>query len=83
MVNGSLRPAVQAAFASLVMYFKERLAAGEMHPVQIKMKEAVVKAQAATYENVEHTWERWGAAVRRKFDVDNIGLTAKVGRCNV
>ena len=50
-----------------------------MRPVQIKMKEAVVKPRAATAENVEETLMLWGAAVRRKFDVDNIGLTAKVG----
>ena len=79
MLNGSLRPVLQAAFASIVMYFKERMRAGEMRPVQIKMKEAVVRARVATAEDAEGTLERWGAAVRRKFDVDNIGLNAKVG----
>jgi hypothetical protein len=83
MVKGPLRPVVQAAFASLVMYFEERLHAGEMRPVQIKLKDAAVKAQAACAANVETTLMMWGAAVRRKFDVENISLTAKVGRCNL
>jgi len=56
MVKGSLRPVVRASFASIVMYFKERLRAGEMRPVQIKMKEAVVKARVATAKNVEETF---------------------------
>jgi hypothetical protein len=81
MVMGSLRRAVQTAFATLVMYFQERLHAGEMRDVQIKMKQAVVYAGVATPANVEKTLEMWGVVVRRKFDIDNLVLTAKAGRC--
>ena len=37
MEGGELRPAVEIAFATLIMYYEERCAAGEMRQVQVPL----------------------------------------------
>lgn len=78
-IGGSLRKAVYAAFASQVMYFEERNTAGEMRSVAVKMKNAIAspKHGVCSVVDVEATIARWGRAVKAKFDVDNLHLTAK------
>ena len=45
--GGELRPAVAIAFASLLMYYDERKAAGEMREVLIAMEEVLHEVHTA------------------------------------
>lgn len=73
--SGQLRPMVHAAFASMVMYFHERTVANEMHDVRVAMMDAVKKAKLSNGD-AKATLHRWGSAIRNKFVVDNMHLTA-------
>lgn len=46
--DGALRPLLRAAFASMIMYHPDRMAAGEMRPVCMKLLEAVGKIGIST-----------------------------------
>ena len=41
--KGALRPAVEAAFASQVMYYEERVKEGECHDVSLRMQSVLVR----------------------------------------
>ena len=75
--DGELRPAVGIAFASLVMYYEERKAAGEMRSVQIEMEVAVRNVYAARGQEVDACVliPQWGKYIKSKFDLDNLRLT--------
>ena len=77
VVRGELRPAVIAAFATAVIYFKEMLLAGESSSVIVKLKHAVVAGGVTTMDGAESTLEKWGDAMRAKFQLANFHLTSK------
>ena len=70
LTDGLLRPMVHAAFATMIMYHDERMAAGEMRPVCLKLIETLAAVNVSTIQ-----LSKWGAAIREKFDLDNVHLT--------
>ena len=71
---GALRPAVQAAFASIVMHYQGRRRDSLMPQVQTRLEEAV--SAACTASNPRATLEQWGDWIRAQFNLDNLHLTA-------
>ena len=72
LIEGTLRPMVHAAFASMVMYHDARVAAGEMREVTVAMHEAF-KGRAT---GVAITmFSEWGTIIRTRFDTDNLHLS--------
>lgn len=69
---GSLRELVRTAFASLLMYDEQREAAGEMHFVRMKLREAV----AAVYPNEDaiQLIRSWCAIIASEFRTRNCHL---------
>ena len=67
--DGALRPMVHIAFASMIMYHDQRIAAGEMRPACLKLIELLGHAGVPTDKLIE-----WGATIRAKFDTDNAHL---------
>ena len=74
--NGSLRPMVEAAFASTIMYFDARKRAGEMTYVLGAMIDTLVELRLVEGD-APSTLSRWGAAIKTQFDLDNLHLTAR------
>ena len=76
--GGSLRPAVHAAFASQVMYYEERVRAGECDDVARKLRKLLVQRKLASADQAAHdTLCRWGVLLRDQFDRDNRRLTMR------
>ena len=75
-VGGSLRPAVHAAFSSQVMYYEERVLAGECEDVARKLRNTLIARKLASADQTAHdTLCRWGVLLREQFDRDNRHLT--------
>ena len=75
--DGALRPMVEAAFASMVMYFDERKDAGEMHLVLEAMCNALKDPRVKLDEGAAPTvFSRWGVALKLQFELDNLHLTS-------
>ena len=74
--DGRLRPLVHAAFAAIVMYHGERLAAGEMRSVGSKL-EALVRRFLAGGGDARETILKWGRDIAAKFKADNARLYAR------
>ena len=73
--QGSLRPMVHAAFASMVMYFDERKDVGEMHRVLEAMCDALKDSRVRLDEGAAPAvFSRWAAALKVQFDLDNLHL---------
>lgn len=75
--NGHLRPMVQAAFASLVLYFEERDKAGEAHAVRVQMCEALQAVGLTRDGAAPVVLRQWGVEIRRQFDIDNLALKVR------
>mmetsp|Transcript_20246 Transcript_20246/g.50617 ORF Transcript_20246/g.50617 Transcript_20246/m.50617 type:complete len:385 (+) Transcript_20246:648-1802(+) len=77
--GGALRPLMEACFASMVMYFDERKAAGEMQGVIIAMTRALNRCEVAAHHLPTNTptVSLWGGIIRAKFNNDNLHLTAR------
>jgi len=75
--GGELRPAVAIAFASLLMYYDERKAAGEMREVLIAMEEVLREVHTARglTVNVPGVISEWGKLIKSGFDTANLRLT--------
>eukprot|EP00966_Prymnesium_polylepis_P146293 3379125-Prymnesium_polylepis.1 len=84
--EGSLRPMVEAAFASELMYFEERRTCStgsEMeHVLKVMLDElrALSRAEGGIElcdGDAAATICRWGEAIKLQFDLDNFHLTAR------
>ena len=77
--GGCLRPAVEAAFAALVMHYPQRVSAGEMKIVVEELRSCVVPmAKGVTTSDHQYPDEllrRWSTLIRSQFNVDNMHLT--------
>ena len=76
LTDGALRPMVHAAFASMLMYHDQRMAAGEMRPVCIKLIEILGTINVSAIQVSD-----WGAKILEKFEQDNVHLT--MGKASV
>ena len=77
-VGGSLRPAVHAAFSSQVMYYEERVRAGECEDVARMLRNTLIARKLACAEQAAHdTLCRWGVLLREQFDRDNRHLNMR------
>ena len=74
--DGPLRPLMHATLATLIMYYKERFDAGEMHLVLTHMREAFSKSMGSLDESHQVLVE-WSKIIRQQFDVNNLHLTAR------
>ena len=74
-VGGALRHAVSAALATSIMYYGERVAAGEMPTLHGKLRAVVLKYKVAEGNDAHGTLVRWGGLLRAQFDLDNLKLT--------
>jgi hypothetical protein len=72
--NGDLRPAVHAAFATMIMYYNERTRAGEMREVHIKLHTSLRKFGSDI--DLPAMIISWGSLIRNQFRSDNIRLTS-------
>lgn len=73
-----MRPAVEAAFASQVMYYEERVKEGECHDVSLRMQSVLVRLILASGLIAAHdTLCAWGKCLRAQFYRDNRGLVMK------
>ena len=79
MLDGELRPLLHAALATMLMYYHERFLNSEMHHVLICMREAYSRTLGTPGEDAHSKLIEWGLAIRLKFDIDNLHLTAKPG----
>jgi hypothetical protein len=68
---------VQAAFASLVMYFEERDKAGEAHAVLVQMCQALQAVGLARDGAAPVILRQWGVEIQRQFDIDNLALKVR------
>ena len=73
--DGHLRPAVEAAFASMVMYFEERALAGEVPSILSTMCSKMSEADIVQ-TNPTTTYSLWGTAIKTQFNLDNLRLTS-------
>ena len=77
-VGGSFQPAVHAAFSSRVMYYEERVRAGECEDLARKLRNTLIACKLACAEQAAHdTLCRWGVLLREQFDRDNRHLTMR------
>lgn len=79
-VGGSFRPAVRAFFATGVMYYSEREAAGEMAKAKVgtKLRDVVMRFGSAPSADAAHeTLTSWGRHLRERFEADNVHLISK------
>lgn len=65
-----LRPVVEAAFASLIMHFEDRVETGEMRSVSTRLLELARRNCPASGDALE-LLKRWSGAVKAKFMLDN------------
>lgn len=76
--GGELRPAVRAAFATLIMYYKERLEAREMEQVNIRLRDVIIRGGfAASAHDADETLHRWGRHLFVVWEKDNLHLFGK------
>ena len=85
MMGAPLRPALEAAFASLVMYYEDRERLGEMRSVGRKMRYCWRGAFRPTATDVEAdaVLRDWSKLLRAKFNSDNLHLTSPPATVNV
>ena len=76
--DGHLRPAVEAAFASMVMYFEARALAGEVPSLLATMCSKLSEA-GLVQTDAASTFCSWGTAIAAQFAADNLHLTARAG----
>ena len=77
-VGGRLRPAVNAAFASQVMYYEERAEERECSDVVRVMRDVLVAQQLARDASAAHsTLIGWGKLLRTRFNTVNKPLTMR------
>lgn len=81
--GGRLRQALEAAFATAIMYYPERIAAGEMEMVQAQLRSSVISIPGVTLMNVTPTLINWAALIKAQFNQDNLGLTTRQGHPEV
>eukprot|EP00740_Mantoniella_antarctica_P023630 CAMPEP_0198702236 /NCGR_PEP_ID=MMETSP1468-20131203/388643_1 /TAXON_ID=1461545 /ORGANISM="Mantoniella sp, Strain CCMP1436" /LENGTH=732 /DNA_ID=CAMNT_0044460743 /DNA_START=2655 /DNA_END=4853 /DNA_ORIENTATION=+ len=77
-VGGGLRPAIEASFAMGVMYYPERMKAGEMGEVNRKLRDVVMKV--GKYGGAEAAHQalcRWAPHLQGQFNQDNLHLTSR------
>ena len=72
--GGELRPMMHAVTASIIMYYEERFAAGEMGLVLQHMRDAF--CVFLFVEKPHDLLIKWGGAIRRDFKSANLHLTA-------
>lgn len=74
--DGKLRPAVNAAFASLLMYYAERRAAGESRQVHVRLHEAMRKSGRFAHRDLTSMLCSWSSNFKSRFQADNLPLLA-------
>ena len=57
---GPLRPAVNVAFATVVMYYQERVDAHEMEAATLALRAAMVEGGCCTNSDVDTLNTQWG-----------------------
>ena len=72
--NGELRPMLHAALASLIMYYVERAAYGEMHAVRVAMNNAFQSCHMGDGDDPASKFKVWGDTIRLKFQTDNLHM---------
>jgi hypothetical protein len=72
--GGRLWPAVEAAFATQIMYFVQRRDTGERRTVVLRLVDALGKD--TRFPNPQHTLEQWSVTLHNKFLEDNLHITA-------
>ena len=77
-VGGELRPAMSACLATLIMYYGERVDAGEMTEVGRQLRDVIMRGHFAhDAASADETLRRWGRHVFNSFEKDNLHLLAK------
>ena len=70
--KGNLYPALEAAFATLIMYYPERKATGEMNAVLVAMREAFSSVFGSTLSTFpDETLTKWGNLIAQRFREEN------------
>jgi hypothetical protein len=82
--GGDLRPALEAALASMIMHYAPRGAASSMGLVQDKLRAAWLVAfrsgdAAAGQGHAHRALAMHSRTLKAKFDVDNLGVTTRKG----
>ena len=74
--GGPCRKMIHATLATLVMYYQDRCKANEASTVLAQMRDSYAKLASKTDD--PHTiFVKWGAAIRKRFDLDNLHLTTR------
>lgn len=75
--GGAMRPAVHAAFATMIMYYGERQQAHEMRAVHKVLYTALAAKKFTGHHGDQHQLlMRWGQVIKERFDMDNLHLTS-------
>ncbi|ACO68259.1 hypothetical protein MICPUN_64999 [Micromonas commoda] len=69
--GGALRPVLKSAFASQVMHYAARVAAGECNDVNTRLRQALVQTGNATKGHAHVVLEEWGKILVKRFEQDN------------
>jgi hypothetical protein len=75
LAGGQMRGAVEAAFASMVMYYNDRVGSGEMNIVVVAMLDACSRAYGSA--DSAGTLADWSKKIAYQFNQDNLHLTSK------
>jgi hypothetical protein len=80
MARGALRPMVDAAFATVIMYYDVRFQKGEMSVVNARLRTVWGDAHPGRNPAAAHAMlVEWGKVVCAKFEVDNLHLMTRQG----
>jgi len=80
--SGALRPALEQAVATMIMYYDEREKAHEMSSVLTRMRTVYVDVfldgrNGRAPRDAHDVLVAWGCKIRTKFDLDNLHLTSR------
>jgi len=75
--GGALREVVLWGFASMIMYFREREAAGEARRVNLAMMDALRRCKILNDMEPSAVYYQWGALIEESFSLANLHLTQR------
>jgi hypothetical protein len=77
--GGELRPAIEIAYACLLMHYADRKDVGEVRDVLVRMEETLYEEARKAGHNIQGSasdlLKAWGNDIKTQFESDNVRLT--------
>ena len=77
--GGHMRPMMHSILATMIMYYEERFIAHEMDTVLSSMRDAYAAKYGKPSDDIHGVFIDWGRRIKKRFDADNLHLTAREG----